>query len=175
MQKYFLFISLTVSVFACRDSIITSDSQALGRIVFESEYINHAWGYSHSGKYSGEDGKIFTYDHAKSNIQWKESSDGFYTEDELISKYHHFDTLRSMIPKDTVLWMYSLAISINPNTYSDTARIGADMGSNTNAIYLYRDDKKKYQRIVLNQEGDWRWRNTSESAIELTQWFRRMQ
>lgn len=117
---------------------------------------------------------MYTYDLAKSNIRWEENTDGFYTEEELNSKFHHFDTLRSVISKDTIVWGYNLAISVNPKTYSDTVRYGADMGSYTNAIYLYRSEKQKFQRIVLNHEGDLRWHNTSESAIELFQWLKRM-
>jgi len=89
--------ALVFSSFSCKDSVVNTGSQSLGKIVFESEYVNNAWGFFYRGSYWGEDGKIYTYDLAKANIQWKENHDGFYTEEELISKYHHFDALRSSL------------------------------------------------------------------------------
>ncbi|HAP37063.1 MAG TPA: hypothetical protein DCQ28_14475 [Bacteroidetes bacterium] len=177
MQKQIriFLVVVIITLFSCRDSIISSETQSLGKIVFESEYINYVWGYSHNGKYAGEDGKVYSYDLAKSNIQWEDNSDGYYSEDELISKYHHFDTLRSEIPNDTIQWAFNLALLVDPNACSDTTRYGADMGSITNSVYLYRAEKKKFQKIVLDQEGDWRWHNTSEGAIELMRLIRRME
>jgi hypothetical protein len=177
MQKLIRLLLFVVifNLFSCRDSIISSEIQSLGKIVFESEYINYAWGYSHNGKYAGEDGKIYSYDLTKSNIPWNDNADGYYSEDELNSKYHHFDTLRSVIPNDTIQWCYDLALLVNPNKYSDTASVGADMGFFTFSIYLYQSEKKKYQKIILNQDGDWHLYNSSKSAIELAQWFKRLQ
>jgi hypothetical protein len=168
-----ILLAFTLSSTSCKDSSINTDNQSLGKIVFENEYMNYAWGYVRNGNYVAEDGKVYSYDLGKTNIQVKDSSDGYYFEEELLSKYHHYDTLRLVIPKDTILWAYNLALLVNPNTYSDTSRTGADMGLYTYSIYLYRSEKKKYQKIILNQEGDWHLRNISESAVELTKWFGR--
>jgi hypothetical protein len=175
MKRLALFLTaiILLCTISCKDSGVNNRTQSLGNIVLETEFTNAAWGISWFGSYVGENGNVYTYDLAKSNFPMVVHHDGYYTEEELSSKYHHCDTLRKIIPHDTILWCHQRANLVNASSYSDTSRIGADMGALTYSLFLYDSEKMKYRKIVLSVERDSYFYNTSESAIELIKWFKR--
>lgn len=159
--------------FSCKDATVNAGPAVLGKVIFETERVNFAWGYVRYGKFFAENGAVYSYDLGKENIPWEEHSDGYYTREELTAKYLHDDTLRGYIANDSVEWSYHLAVQVTTDTYSDTVSMGADMGELTYAVYLFDKEKMKYKKIVLSEDGDWKFFNTSQHAIEITRWLER--
>ncbi len=158
----------------CSDSSVNSGQPPLGEIVFEAEYLNFAWGVSWNGTYVDVNGNVRTYDRSRDTVMWRDDDNGMFTEEELQRKYQRRDTLRSLIPADSLSRMKQMAQTIDAKTYSDTVSMGADMGTWTTSVYLYRPEIKKYQRIILSQDGDRRFFNTSANAKEISDWLKRI-
>ncbi len=140
------------------------------RMFLESEYVNNAWGYAHWGWVIDTAGNVVSYDIGKSGSGWRGNESGYYTEAELLDKVHHCDTLRGSIPVDTLLWLQGLVASVG-NTYSDTARVGADMGAFVSSCYVFVRDSSKYHQIILRVTGDYQYHNTSPAAVALANWI----
>ena len=91
MKKSFsalLVVNLLVAL-AC--SLFDQDSKPEidQNILFESEYVNWAWGYQHSGGYIDKNGDVFSYNYAPSDGQWRPEDWEHPTETELLEKYSH--------------------------------------------------------------------------------------
>ncbi len=164
---------LTLLLLSCKDASVNDQSENLDEIVFESEYINYAWGFSYQGKMVQKDGSIFSYNPAKDTIPVLHHADGYYTKQELLSKYQHAKTFLRKIDVDSLHWANDLAIKVTTNDLSDTMRVGADMGSFVYSVYIYRPQNTKYQKIILRTDGDYTFYNKSENAITLVTWMRK--
>lgn len=140
---------------------------------YEVEYVNFAWGYQHFGYSIQKDGYLYSYDFAGTGDVWRDTSNGYYSEQELIAKFSHNDTLRKAIQQDTLAWAYALAQSAQSGFNSDTVSAARDMGAFLYIVYLYEPELGKYKQLLLRQDGDWTFYNTSTSAGELVDWLRR--
>lgn len=175
IKNIFILVGMVLIINSCNNnSVIILETGSLPSVIFEVEYVNHAWGYVHYGYYIAKDGGVHSYDIAKSGESWSDTSQGYYTERELVAKFNHLDTLRMMVARDTILWSNELARLAQYGTYSDTIQQGADMGGLSFILYLYRQDIKKYRQIVLLLNGDRTFRNESQSAIQLVAWMNRV-
>ncbi|MFZ4620279.1 MAG: hypothetical protein ACOYNS_06960, partial [Bacteroidota bacterium] len=152
----------------CKNSTVNSGVLPQQEIIFEAEYVNFAWGVTWKGMYVAENGDVHTYDRSGDPVQWVEDEDGFFTKEELLSKYGRRDTLRTRIPADSLLMMKQLTMSIDARSYSDTANVGADMGAWTTTVYIYRSERQQYQRIILSCDGDREFNNVSPNAKNLS-------
>ena len=158
---------------SCKDASTNPGSLTVPRMFFESEYVNYAWGYSHSGRFIDTSGLVISYDIARSGDHWEPNRSGYYTESEIWAKIHHRDTVRGLVPADTLELLKSLGLASMVGTYSDTTCPGADMGALIYSCYVFQADSLKFQRIILRVDGDCRYHNTSENAIELAAWLAR--
>ncbi len=161
-------------LFACNDSTVNSGVLPQQEIIFETEYVNFAWGVTWKGMYIAENGDVHTYDRSGDPVQWVEDEDGMFTKEELLTKFARRDTLRSHLPADSLMMMKQLSMSIDAKTYSDTAYVGADMGAWTTTVYIYRSEMNQYQRIILSNEGDREFSNASPNAKILSGILKRL-
>jgi len=171
-MKQIIPLLLTLLLFSCKDSSVNNQTQNNNNIIFETEYINYAWGFSYNGKMIDAEGKEYSYNPAKDSITYLYHADGFYTESELQIKYGHYKTYIKTISSDSLNWSYNLANLVSTTEYSDTIRKGVDAGALTYAVYLYRTQAGKYQKIILKIEGDYEFYNKSQSAVALAAWLK---
>jgi hypothetical protein len=141
---------------------------------FETEYINFAWGFAYNGIMVDQDGDIYSYDPAKDTISVLYHTDGYYTEQELQSKHQHAKTYLRRVAEDSLKWNHDLVNKVAINDFSDTTRVGADMGNLEYSVYIYRPLISKYQKIIFRVEGDFTFYNKSENAIALVTWLKKL-
>ncbi len=158
----------------CSDSPVNTGDPILGEIIFESEYVNFAWGVSWRGQYIEENGFLHTFDRTRDTVQWTEDHTGMFTREELQKKYMRRDTIRYQVNADTLAQMKHMARTIDATSYSDTLSTGADMGLWTTSVYFLRQETGLYQRIILSCEGDWKYSNTSMNAGTVSAWLKRV-
>ncbi len=159
---------------SCRESTVAPPVQTRSNVYFEIELVNFAWGYTYQGKEVGGDGNLYYYNPAKDTVAVLYHPDNLYTEQELQSKYQHGNAYLLPVMPDTLYWARNLANSVTWDHYSDTIGAGADMGSTTYSVYLYRPEQSRYLQVVLRQEGDWIFYNTSPQATQLAGWLKRL-
>lgn len=138
-------------------------------VLFQYEYMNWAWGYSHSGWFIDNHGNVKGYnlpDHWK----WTDSL-GYITYDSLIYNYNQSDTLYCQIDTTTLYEKSQLIDETINGNLSDLNCHGADIGGM--ALYCYSWDriKYKYKRQLLAETGDCEQINTTPEAIQLTDYL----
>lgn len=173
-MKLILPMLLILLLFSCKDSNVDNNNLNSGNIIFETEFQNFAWGISYHGEMIDTDGKVYSYNPAKDSVLPLYNADGFYTDQELRAKYQHHKTYIKTIPNDSLNWSHTLAAQVTTTDYSDTSSVGADMGAMTYAVYLYRPQIRKYQKIILKVDGDITFYNKSESAMALAAWLQHL-
>ncbi len=169
--KQIIPVLLALLFFSCKESNVNEQIPNGSSIIFEVEYVNYAWGISYQGVMIDTDGKEYSYNPAKDSVPYLYHDDEFYTDQELQAKYGHVKTYIKTIHNDSLNWSHSLANQVTTD-YSDTFYVGADMGTLTYAVYLYRPQVSKYQKIILNTEGDMAFYNKSQSAVTLAAWLK---
>lgn len=158
---------------SCKDTSTNPVEQSHAPVFLESEYLNFAWGYDHSGWIVDTAGNVISYDLSKSGVQWTPNATGYYTGEELREKVHHNDTLRGTISGDTLQWLNALVAASVGGTYSDTTHPMADFGTVAFLGYVFDADSSKYRRGGLQVYGGYRFYNTASPAIELSAWMSR--
>ncbi|UCH63285.1 MAG: hypothetical protein JSU77_02190 [Fidelibacterota bacterium] len=140
-------------------------------VLFEFQYINHAWGYQHSGSYIDGEGKVTSYQYTASDTHWAPADLNHPTEEELQDKYSHSPQEVKVIDPDTLIAKYGLIEEAAAGTYSDSLSLGADMGAYAYICYVYQPDTDRYDAVVLRLWGDWCYENLSPAAGKLAQWL----
>lgn len=174
MRMILVMTMLVCGGLGCTDTSVNTDPSALGEVIFESEYVNFAWGVSWRGQFIAESGTVHSFDRTSDTVQWSEDHTGMFTRLELERKFSRRDTLRSIVAADTLRIMRQLSRTIDAASYSDTLTTGADMGLWRTSIYILKQENGMYQRIVLNCGGDWTYSNTSPNAAMISNWLKQL-
>jgi hypothetical protein len=165
---------LAILFFSCKDSSVNNQIQTSNGIFFEAEIVNYSWGFVYHGTMIDPNGNEYTYNPAKDKIPVLYNYDGYYTNQELQSKYQHAKTLFSKVSFDSLSWSQDLAEKVRTTDYSDTTYGGTDMPLISYSIYIFRPQIAKYQKIILRVEGGYIFYNKSESAIALVGWLKQV-
>jgi hypothetical protein len=156
---------------SCRETATGPETPTPGRFYLEREYVNSAWGYVHRGVFVDTAGVIISYDLSKTGIDWEVSPGELYTEAELWAAIHHNDTVRGVIPTDTLSMLRKLAYDSVSGKMSDTTGSGADMGAVIYSCYTLEGGQGLFRKTELRVGGDCEYHNTSASAIQLANWM----
>ena len=173
MHKPFL-VLLAFAVWSCEDGGVSPSDQIPGQVVFEIEYVNFAWGYAYEGKAVSEDRNLYSYNPGAEGVDVLNHPDEQYTASDLTSKYRRRKAVVRAVSADTLIYMKQLVTAVRIDDNSDTTSVGADMGAVVYSAYRFRADVSKYQRVILQVEGDWTFHNRSEAAVALVDLMKRL-
>jgi hypothetical protein len=170
---------LTIALMAllalsCKDLGVAPADQPLGQVIFETEYVNWAWGYAYQGTVVFEDGSLYSYNPGQDSVAVLYHANDRYAASELNSKYAHRKLFIRTISSDTLLLMRQLVSGVNLSSFSDTTRVGADMGAIAYSVYRYNSDSAQYHKLVLRVDGDWTFYNRSAAAVALASLMQRL-
>ena len=141
------------------------------QIICEREYINFAFGRAHTGLYVDRKGNVYSYAYKRGDKAWRRSTDGTYTEAELLEKYDHNRKLITTLKRKEVDAKRGLILKASRGTYSERIRRGADQGTYTSVCYLFDAATRRYRELTLRVTGDTRYENLSEEAKTLSAWL----
>jgi len=147
----------------------SEDKSITQEFLFEIQYVNFAWGFSHSGTYIDNKGNVynFKFDSSKQFISHKKE---WYTESELKGKYSINKKFVKRIDIDTIERKKELIKSAIQGSYSDTLDTGADMGKLTYSCYMIENNM--YRKIILKAEGDMTYQIKTPGADSLIIWLK---
>jgi hypothetical protein len=169
-----LVVLLSLLALSCKDDGVSPTDHIPGRMLFEIEYTNWAWGFTYRGTVVFDDGTLYSYNPGMDTATVLCHPDERYTEAELASKYSHHRLFVRTVSRDTLLLMRQLASEVTVSDYSDTTGVGADMGSLLYSVYEYRSDAERFQKKILRLDGDWTFYNRSDAAVSLTSLMRNL-
>jgi len=138
-------------------------------ILFQVEYTNYAWGYSHSGIFIDSSGNVGYFSYPKN---WHSiDTSGYISESEMNNNISQIDTIYLTVEKNILLRNFNLVQNAADGEISKPSSSGADMGETVYSSFLYDQVSKKYKHILINQFGDWSRINKSPEANQILQWL----
>ena len=144
---------------------------ASGRVIFEVEYENYAWGYQCSGRVVDDEGNVHSYSYDGSGEQCPHHDDDLFDETELGQKYAHKKQFLCAVDVGAMQSEWSVATAASTGTLSSPQSRCADFGDVTYSAYLFDHALGKYKRVTIKQRGD-NWRdNTHACSSALVAWF----
>ena len=138
-------------------------------VLFQVDYINHAWGYRHSGFFVDSTGMVKSYDLPGS---WNSpDSYGFIPESELHENLDKAIKGECSVDKDEILTNLNLLYKAQKGTITDPVNVAADAGTTSYYGYIYDPSGDRYKQILLRQNGDFEVKNTSREALKIYKWL----
>jgi len=139
-------------------------------LIFQSEYTNHAWGYSHFGWMMDGAGIVKRF---QKDAPWVfPDSLGYIAEKDMQKNLNVCDSLLEHISQYE-LSKYSLkALNCVDGPMTKPKMTMADAGELIYAFYRYEADRKRYKRVILSMTGDWSQENLAPNSKEVVDWMK---
>jgi hypothetical protein len=138
-------------------------------ILFQFEFINHAWGYQHRGWLIASSGNVYCYD---SPENWTFcDNEGFISESAMSQNIEEANSICLQIERHALAAKFVLIEGASEGEISDPVNEMYDAGISGYFGFVYDPNERVYQRILLKQIGDFRIDNNSEEASVLYQWL----
>lgn len=164
--SYLFFLFLLV---ACtkEDDSYSGDPDTL---VFQSEYINYAWGYNHSGWMMDNSGTAKRF---LKKAPWVfPDSLGYISEVDMKKNLGACDSVIAKVDKKEFTQNAEKALTCKNGPMTKARMTMADAGESILAFYLYEPANKRYKRVILSMVGDWSQENLAPNAAVVTEWMK---
>jgi len=176
MSRKLLIVSalmLAGIAWGCRDAAAPGDGNGSGtalgqKYLFESGYVNFAWGYRMTGVAVDSLGHVIAYDH--SFAQWHPADAGSLTCSELDEKYAVAETL-AVIDRAVLQEKAALIAGAAAGPWSERVHTGADMGAHVLQAYGHDPERDRYLPVMLDLTGDFTQTNLAPEARALAAWL----
>jgi hypothetical protein len=139
-------------------------------VLFQAEYINHAWGYNHNGFIIDSSGYVRYYKLPK-NWHFADST-GYISKSEMNENILQLDTVSSLVRKSLLLKYFSMMNAASEGKLSKPVNRMADAGVTRYSGYLYNSETGKYLQVLIRQDGDWSIENNSPEANDIYIWLK---
>jgi hypothetical protein len=169
MSKLLTFLSLLLLLTAgCEESSFkTSEINQL--VLFQVEYTNYAWGYSHHGIIIDSAGNVRRFNFPEN---WKYPDDsGYLSEADMNENFDQLGNVTFTVDRDTLLNYFNMTRGASEGKLSDPYNHMADAGVAVYTGYFYYASEKKYKQVLIKQWGDWAIDNNSKEAESLYRWL----
>lgn len=164
-----VFLFSLILFIGCREEEDTNCCSEF-KILFQYEYVNFAWGISHSGWFLGSDGKVRAYNLPEN---WKSIDNlGYIASDSLLWNYNQCDSVLLELDLGALAQKNALIEQVMTGELSEIESMGADMGSRSYYAYYWDRRKENYKQLLLSATGDFNQSNTSIAAIKLSEYLK---
>jgi hypothetical protein len=168
MKSKIIFVVLFALITGCekRDYPLPDINQL---ILFQSEYINFAWVYVHSGILIDSSGNVRGYKLPK--IWHFPDTAGYISLSDMNENIGQLDTSSFKIKKDTLLKYFNKLKNVAMSQMTKPVQVMADAGVHRYSGFLYDSKTKKYNEVLIRQSGDVYIENKSQDAKEIYNWM----
>ena len=163
-----LFVSLlSILLISCEEKALES---ADANCYFQYEYVNYAWGYSHSGFTVTPSGEIYKFD---KTTPWVFAEKGQIQLSDLLKNISLSVKSETLISKTDMQSYLALATIAKTGTLSTPFSRGADMGAMVCKVFVpdETDLQKVFEEVILKQTGDWEKHNLKSEAAVISAWL----
>lgn len=151
MRKYWVALMIVgLTLISCSKS---TDNHGIGvqPVLFEYEYVNHAWIYTHFGWMIDAEGQILGYTRTD---DWIHPADNHISKEDLIHNLNLCDTVFGTADELKLLKYYDLRYDFASSEVDTADQYMADAGTGTLFVYIWDSKKQSYNRAVLASRGD---------------------
>lgn len=138
-------------------------------VLFQFEYINHAWGYQHNGWLIDNEGNVKEYN-LPDDWRWNHDSE-FISKDSLEFNYYQTTATIKQIEQNELNNQKALILATLNGSITEMVCPMADAGAFALYCYYWDESTNLYQRQLLNLTGDCQQHNTTQAAEILTEWL----
>ena len=154
------------SLSGCEKTYVLSKSQD---ILFQFEYINHAWGYAHSGFLIDVNGNILTYNLPE---KWNSPADDqILTQSQIIENIGLCKIFDMKILPEELRKYTNYIDNIAASKVTSPKNAAADAGTYAFYCYQYSESSLTYQRTVIKTEGDFESENLNFYSKKVVDWM----
>jgi hypothetical protein len=139
-------------------------------VLFQVEYTNHAWGYSHCGIIIDSSGSAGYFNLPE--IWHSPDSTGYISESGMNENIQQLDTTFYLPDRNTLLKYFNMVGNAAEGELSDPFHTAYDAGEVIYSGFLYEPGSRRYKQIFLRQEGDWSRVNNATEAKQIYAWLR---
>ncbi len=139
--------------------------------LFEIQYINHAWGYQHSGSIIDASGDVREFD--LPSVWNYPDSEGYISEADMEENLAQLGEITCTVSKrDLGYYSVKLANAQKGNLTTPEHQM-CDFGSLSYAGYIYEPVRNRYRYVLIRQTGDFYVENKSREASDIYGWLTR--
>lgn len=167
-----IFVLSTILIVLLNGCIETEDiySGDTTKLIFQSEYINYAWGYNHNGWIMDNTGKARSFQKTASWVF--PDSLGYISEADMKKNFASCDADLKQVSTSEFNKYAQKAAGCVSGTLTKPENKMADAGAHVWAFYYYDAAKKGYKRVILEMTGDWSQQNLAANAREVVDWMK---
>ena len=171
MIKQVLVLAMILTLFnSCgKENICPDKDQIHQEIIFQLEFINHAWGYHHYGWLIDSTGNVYCYNSPDNWIHC--DSEGLITASDMTNNIKETNSICYNIDKEELVSKFTLIMNASKGQISEPVNEMYDAGITGYYGYVYSPELGLYKRILLKQIGDFRTENNSKEAKILYNWL----
>ena len=155
-SNWFFSIVMILALGAC-DKQVDLEDPGLQPVLFEYEFTNYAWVYSHYVWMINGDGQIIGYKQPK---QWNQDRLGLISKADLKSNLEQCDTVFGESDQSDMLNYYAKRYAFAEQKLDTGDIFMADAGIGVLYVYIWENDLQKYRKVVLASRGDLQLTNT---------------
>lgn len=168
MRIFFASLILALIISSCEKDYVNQDITQ--PVVFEYEYVNHAWIYTHLGWMIDEEGSIRGFYYPG---EWNLPDDsGFFTKEDLKENLAQTDTTYGRVDNAEMLLHFNNRSDFRGAKMDTSDTFMADAGVGTLYAYVWDKSIQKYERILLASKGDISVTNTENKAKAAVRWLK---
>jgi hypothetical protein len=141
-------------------------------ILFQLEYINHAWGYQHAGYIIDGDGNILRY---KNPEAWNfPSVDSCLTPEEVSDNMARCTSTGKRVPPEELFKYSRLIKNLSLSEVSAVKNVMSDAGSTEYLCFRYSEKLGKYRRYIIKKEGNSTCENLNFFSKRVSSWMKNL-
>ena len=168
MKRYVFHLLLIAFVLAsCNKSLNHED--IVQPVLFEYEYVNHSWVYTHNGWMIDENGDVRGFN-LPDNWTFPDA-DGYISKDDLKENLANTDTIFHTVNKDKMLNYFASRNKLLLGEVDTSDTMMADAGMSVMYVYVWNSNKELYKRKLLKSKGDFQLTNNSVKTKETVDWL----
>ena len=138
-------------------------------VLFQVEYINYAWGFSHSGFLIDSSGVVSLF---KYPGDWHHpDSAGYISISDMEDNIRQLDTITFKINKNELLKNFSMLENISKGELIKPPYRAYDAGTTNFSGFLFDTNKQQYKHVLIKRIGDCPLENNSPEAEEVFHWL----
>jgi hypothetical protein len=145
--------------------------EAEQRVACEVSYLNHAWGFQHSGVYIDPTGSVGEFNYAAKDSQWAPNRGQPLTQGDLREKYLPGNKVIGKVCPDQMIWLRTELNKVRYSPVSEPTHAASDAGMNYTQCWIFTSDAAPGQNVRLRETGDFESRNLAETAPALANWI----
>jgi hypothetical protein len=175
MRRSNIILILLVAMLAfagCERPDCGCDTDTRQPVLFQYEYINHAWGYRHRGFLIDAEGRV------KGFLQPSDwifpDSMGMISKSDLEYNLSQCDTLCGQVDKRVLNENFSKISYVKNGKIQDNGLIMVDAGTGVLSAWYWNDRARKYENVFLISSGDRNRVNTNSYVQGIADWLKKV-